>query len=351
MPINNGLFNGVRYVAFNMTGYSAAQRFLYGITEDNAENSVISVFMCPKALITDSDNWTDGTDVEDVGAFQKNHTVHFNKNDYFDGYKPKNNKLYTHPYIALAVDTLSCCTIYRWEWFENATHYDEVKFEILGAISPNSEFRVSPINYCNGEGSGANYTVSNFITGFPQCAWAIDSYAAWLAQKSTAEYLNMASTAVGVAGALMGGNVLGGIQGGIGLASQYNAMMIEQTRGDMPRGNIGGSVDTGAKIKGVYYKKMSITGEYAKQIDSYFDRFGYCVNEIKQPSRKNRANYTYIKTNGCQIRTLNAKAIPCDAVEKIKSIYDNGVTFWCEHTTPGDYSFALGNQPLGGGGV
>ena len=356
MPMASGLYNAVRYVAFNAneTGAEACTRFIYDIVEDNAENSIISVFMCPNELSGRDDQLTDGLDISNVDPIEAIVDIEFDKSKLFDGYQAHNYKLYSYPYIALALDTLSCCTTYRWEFFSGEPFVNGVRFKTLGALSPNAEYRISPMNYCvdsTGDGTdNSNPTMSNFITGFPQCAWAIDSYAAWLAQKSTAEYLNMASSAVGVVGSFAQGNIIGGIQGGIGLASQYNSMVLEQTRGDMPRGNIGGGVDVAHRIKGAYYKHMSITGEYAKQIDSFFDRFGYCVNVIKHPSRRNREYFTYVKTNGCQIMNKPGKAIPCDAVEKIKQIYDNGVTFWTTAIACGDYSFARQNRPLNGGG-
>lgn len=351
MPLNNGLYNGVRYVGFKDEG--AASAFLRGITEDNADNSVISVFMCPAQLAmegyTDNiDEWENGTDVNMPAPYEKDSEIYFDPTEYFEGFVPHNMKLFTYPYIGIAVDTLSCATVYRWEWFL-FDKYEKATFGILGAISPNSEFRVSPKYYQTDENK-YNYTESNFVTGFPQCAWAIDSYAAWLAQKSTAEYLNMGQTAAGgiagVLGNLLQGNIGGAISSGVNaifdLSSQHNQQVLEQTRGDTPRGNIGGSVDTGARIKGIYYKKITITREYAKQIDSFFDRYGYAVKQIQKPTRRNRKHYTYIKTSGCKIYGFSG--IPQDVIRKIQSIYDNGVTFW--RYTRGDANFIAGNYRL-----
>lgn len=362
MPINNGLYNGVRYVGFADDG--AASAFLRGITEDNADNSVISVFMCPAELCIENYDGTlpasfNGTDINNPAPFRKDTEIYFDPTEYFHGFVPNNMKLYTYPYIGIAVDTLSCATVYRWEWFL-FNKYEKATFGLLGAISPNSEFRVSPKYYQTSENK-YNYTESNFVTGFPQCAWAIDSYAAWLAQKSTAEYLNMGQTAVsgltGIVGNLAQGNIGGALTSGVNavfdLAGQHNQQVLEQTRGDSPRGNIGGNVDTGARIKGIYYKKITITSEYAKQIDSFFDRFGYAVKQIKKPVRKNRKHYTYIKTSGCKITAMN-RSMPLDVVKKIQNIYDNGITFWHysgnDNMIVGDYRVAADNEPIYGKG-
>lgn len=364
MPINNGLYNAVRYVGFADAG--AASAFLRGITEDNADNSVLAVFMCPAELGIDNYDGTlpasfNGTDIDNPAPFRKDTEIYFDPTEYFQGFVPNNMKLFTYPYIGIAVDTLSCSTVYRWEWFLY-NEYEKATFGMLGAISPNSEIRVSPKYYQTAENT-YNYTESNFVTGFPQCPWIVDSYAAWLAQKSTAEYLNMSGSAVmglaSVFGAALQGNALGAGTAAAStlfdLASQHNQQVLEQTRGDTPRGNIGGSVDTGARIKGVYYKKITITNEYAKQIDSFFDKFGYAIRQIKKPVRKNRKHYTYVKTSGCQIKGISGRAIPAEVANKIKSIYDNGVTFWHyslgdENLIIGDYSLAADNDPIYGKG-
>ena len=72
------------------------------------------------------------------------------------------------------------------------------------------------------------------------------------------------------------------------------------------------------------FRRMSITAEFARKIDSYFDAFGYAVNAIQQPIRRARTRYTYVQTSGCSV----TGAISAEAAEEIASCYDNGIRFW-----------------------
>ena len=79
---------------------------------------------------------------------------------------------------------------------------------------------------------------------------------------------------------------------------------------------------------------MSIKAEYAKIIDKYFSMYGYKVNDLKLPNISGRSNWNYVKTIGCNI----LGDIPQEDMEKIKSIFNNGVTFWHNPNTFLDYS-------------
>ncbi len=65
------------------------------------------------------------------------------------------------------------------------------------------------------------------------------------------------------------------------------------------------------------------TDEAFKQIDNYFNWFGYAVNEYKQPSLFNRKCWDYIKTNYMK---CDAWAMcPNDAKLAIEQIFNNGI--------------------------
>ena len=70
--------------------------------------------------------------------------------------------------------------------------------------------------------------------------------------------------------------------------------------------------------------KRSIKEEYARIIDSYFTMYGYKVNEVKIPNLTSRRNWNYIKTIGCDFEG----DMPQEDLQKIKDIFNNGITFW-----------------------
>nr|DAU57661.1 MAG TPA: Major tail protein [Caudoviricetes sp.] len=81
------------------------------------------------------------------------------------------------------------------------------------------------------------------------------------------------------------------------------------------------------------YEKY-IKPEYAKRIDSYFDKYGYAQRSMYVPERQNRNHWSYLKTVGCNIKgNINNT----DLVT-IKTIYDNGITTWNNLEEVGNYT-------------
>lgn len=85
---------------------------------------------------------------------------------------------------------------------------------------------------------------------------------------------------------------------------------------------------------GFSFYKMSIKKEYAKIIDDFFSMFGYKVNEVKIPNVTGRQNWNYVKTIDANI----LGDIPQEDMQKLKDIFNSGVTFWHNPNTFLDYS-------------
>lgn len=81
------------------------------------------------------------------------------------------------------------------------------------------------------------------------------------------------------------------------------------------------------------YKQIS--DEYITILEDYFQKYGYKVNVVETPNLHTRQSWDYIRTVGCNvIGSINA-----DSLEKIRTIFDNGVTIW--HTTDvGNYNLS-----------
>ena len=73
------------------------------------------------------------------------------------------------------------------------------------------------------------------------------------------------------------------------------------------------------------YKQIS--DEYIKVLEDFFKKFGYAYNKIETPNLHTRKSWDYIRTVDCNIKAN----INDDSIEKIKSIFNQGVTIW--HTT------------------
>lgn len=321
-----GLYTGIRYVA-GLVNESAEvdtlDQYLQSVIDANKQDSVVSIFMMPHAFYTD-----------DSSPVVKN--VSMQRPTKLNGYTPKNKKLLTYPYSFMCVDTLTDSKNYRFEWSQDKT---AIHFAMVCAMSPNPEITVYPRGYNGSQGdtpetATVNATESVTLSGFPQCAFSIDAYRAWLAQKATGEMLGLLASGVGVGVSLASGNPIGGTLGAVGMASQVNNMLLDATQGSKTRGTQGSSTDTGWRVKAIYFKQMAITAEYAKMIDDFFNRYGYATCLVKVPNRNVRPHWTYTKTRDVAIKG----SIPVDDMAKIKIIYNNGITFWKNGNEVGDYA-------------
>lgn len=81
------------------------------------------------------------------------------------------------------------------------------------------------------------------------------------------------------------------------------------------------------------YKQIS--SEYITILEDYFQKYGYKVNIIETPNLHTRQSWDYIRTVGCNV----VGSINNDSLEKIRTIFNNGVTIW--HTTDvGNYNLS-----------
>ena len=302
----------------------------------NQQDAVVSIIMFPQAYINYDVDEETGELI--VGESPYNHQQTVVAPNKVGNYTPRNKKLLTYPYTFLTVDTLNSSHNYRFEYFDDRS---DIRFSEIGCVSPNPEIVVMPTNY-NGSGvigsTSFNPTESVSCTGFPQCAFVIDSYRAWIAQKSTDYSLSQAQLLVKEIGAVSNplnvGAVVSSGQYPLQMERETNAALIEQSAGSKVRGTSGASADVASRGKGIFYKYMSVTEEFAKRIDDFFDRFGYSCGRIKVPNRNVRPHWTYTKTVDVAIRGN----VPVDDMRKIKNIYNNGITFWKYGSEVGNYS-------------
>lgn len=81
---------------------------------------------------------------------------------------------------------------------------------------------------------------------------------------------------------------------------------------------------------GVYFGIKRVNIDILQSIDSFFDRYGYCVNVTKTPQWNSRPKFNYVKTCGANI----SGQIPASDKKVINDLLDNGLTVW--HSV-GDY--------------
>lgn len=343
--VYDGVFSGLRAYAIQMEDHVMFGQYLDSLAENGKIDAIVAMWMYPKNVVRVA-TWTDDGFNRVLGAGYDDFTVKGLsdvKSKLFEGYTPKNNKLYSYPFNFLYVSNNSGgSAVYRYERF---TDPDEIEFGCAGAIAPDASVKIYPYGY---NGASGSYEEGLELGSFPSCAWDSDVYKVWLAQNQNSQ--NLAYTQAKIqagAGALtaIGSAFMGNLTGAVGGAAMgYNALMSTQQmlaqRADMDvqpsqaRGNHSTNVNVanGKQTFTMIYKCVS--REFAKIIDDYFTKYGYQVNRVKYPNIHNRDRYTYVKTVGCTV----AGAIGNEDRLKIESVFDKGITFWADTVNPCDYT-------------
>lgn len=337
MPMRGGLYQGVTVVQGLIDDdeeVTQLDELLDAYVSGNIADRIVGVVMVPTEFVSD-----DGDPQILFQPLQKP-----TKESSLRGYVPRNAKLYTYPYCYLNVDCLNDSKDFRFEWFADtaAPLEGRINFALVACVSPTFEITLYPMAY-NAVSNSANPTEALIMNGFPQCAYSIDSYRAWVAQRSNWQSsFNIAGSVLGGLGAMMAGAnpVIAGASAAMAVGAQISRDMGEYTKGARVRGAIGGSNDVAFRAKNFYFKYMCSQPDYLRAIDAYFDRYGYATRRLKVPNRNVRPHWTYTKTSECTIRG----AVPADAMSKINSIYNNGITFWRNASEVGNYS--LDNSPV-----
>lgn len=351
-----------------------ANAVIEAATKANKADGIVSITMYPKFFM----NWSITGDlatglvphtVDSIPAFTGT----------FDGYKPKNNKLYTAPFCGVYVDNLQGnAANYAYEYFENR----KPTFNIVGAVNGNLECASIPANY---KGLPTNFQESLIMGGFPQCAWNVDTFKAWIAQNKYAIAAGVANTAISTAArvgaaiatgglseiaaapAAAGTNVVsfpnayqpptgGGSGGGITgaaingssniLNDTINLVAQVKTASTQPnhaRGQQSSSVFCAMGYQGFHYMPYRIQGQFAKIVDDFFSMYGYKTNRLKVPNRNGRKSWNYVKTCGCNL----TGSAPADVTASLVQIYDRGITFWrCIDLSAGNPFTRVGDYSL-----
>lgn len=256
-----------------------------------------------------------------------------------NGYTPKNKKLFTYPYNFLEVITgMGSALNLRYEFFSG-----NPGLSFQGCITQPVSVAVKPVNYKGGGATPATAVSDEqlVLDGYPMGSWLNDAYEAWVAQNSVPLALGtISSVSSGFIGGLATGNIGAAFAGagmaGLGqitniLTERYNASIAaDQQHGNPSSGNVNFSADT----LDVFCGRRSVQAQYARAIDDFFTMYGYAQKKVMTPPRKNRSQFTYVKTVGCQ----GSGSVPNDDKREIDAIYNKGIRFWTTPANVGNFS-------------
>lgn len=350
------------------------------IVDHNLIENVVSLYMTYSDLalsITEGD----GTGEEEVVISKPYQSL--------NGYVPRNKKLFCYPYKFMEIDNREGDKHeYYYEYFNtlpDSTSSGNCNFYMYWVANAKTEVMIAPRNYKGNTQAGKNVLFNERIgmTHFPMCAFATDTYAAYLAQKNAylehdaiknalpkgisgamsgavigagigtglatavplpvqlASGVNPASAglAFGAGGAVIGG----GLSAAKSIVTDIGSNLVDNIIRPTSPENVSGDVTVdaifSANQKCFVAIKRCITKNYAMMLDSYFDMFGYAVRQHGVPNMNARPNWTFVKTIGCSV----GGNIPADDAGAIEAIFDNGIRFWKNHNNIGNYS--LNNAP------
>lgn len=340
----NGIYRTGRLGHYPVSEVDTVNELINAYNDQGMVDSILALFMSPKLCINA---------VKNDGSNKASFNVPLNQGQLFNGYTPRNNKLYSYPFCYLLVDNNEGqANTYRFELSNNDDH--SINFEITGAMCTLPQVVCTPLNY-----KGVNRLNSEnlIISGFPQCAYQSDVFRAWVAQNKGAIAVQSANIAVealtapanAVAGVMQGaatGGTVGGAVGGIsaGVSSSTRPIMSTLSLLGQLRDKsiippavhgkaLSENINVAASLTGYSFYVMSCQSEFAERIDSFFDVYGYPINKVVTPNITSRSSWNYLKTSGCGF----TGAVDLAQLQMLRNICDNGVTFW--HTDDvGNYS-------------
>lgn len=321
----NGVPTNVLYKVIDMDNDVATYDAIMNAYRIGPDGAVLAIYAIPPFL--------NGIIMDTTSLFIPYELTNF-VGGTFDGYTPKNNKMYTYPYNKLEVsNSFGQVKEYRFDLFAVDQTAQAIMFSGKATALPRPSFFIYPSNYA---GSTINTDDCLSIGEYPEGAMSGDSFMMWLHEGALDSIASLTSglirtMATDEIGSMIGiGQTANAVTHGI--ANGFKAALAA----DHMYGNIKCSsalygVDSGFAFK---FKTKRCIRAQAKMMDDYFTKYGYAQMQIMKPNLHARAHWTYVKTQACTI----TGTIPADDQSKIESIYNKGTTFWANANEIGNYS-------------
>lgn len=343
----------------NMSGVYQGLYFYYAVQpshvntvldklEELGSDCIVSITAIPTFNVADNNVIVgdDGTTYGQLGVSTEPHSKEYevDLNSYaltFDGYDPKNNKLFSAPFMKLLIS--NHCGEQREYEIDSFGNRNIIKFNIVADVSPTPSIYMYPKNYKRHVDA---FDFGIALGDFPQCSFNNDVYKLWLNQNmKAAGYSAITAGLQGAVNGMLYGGAVGAVAGGaVNFAGSIantmaEGMRMEKAANTAHAGDAKTNLLTAAGFNKFDIYMRMIKREFAEQIDDYFTMFGYAVNRVKKPNLSSRPYFNYVQTQGINL----IGSIPNDDMERLKKVYDDGVTLWKPTATVGDYS--VDNSP------
>lgn len=341
--IKNKIYNGLILVDYNIPeNITDLNNEVKTYIDAGAENYVSRIFQFPRVLKNATNNiYEDNNEIDDDGTL--------------DGYTPKNKKLLCYPYRQIKIMSTSGDTrTLQPELFNDKTKF---QFKINGTLMPSVQMVSYPINYAQKSIFVNKIDAINLACDI-ECSWIGDSYQNWINQNRNALALGLISSAIGLgigtAGTIATTTAKTAISAGYTIASSSAGALSSSTStlasiidARKQANQIHGNINTnGIKVAtnnfGFVYSLETIKQEYARQIDNYFTRFGYTIEDLVEPNITGRPIFNYLEIGGSEEigeqNNHNNISINSNDMQIINNACRKGVTIWHNHANIGNFN-------------
>lgn len=248
-----------------------------------------------------------------------------------DGYTPKNKKCFCYPYNAIILTNNSGARVtYKPELFNKLSEENNTVTVYYNCI-----VSANPSLFCymgNYLGLGMDFSRTVSFNNFPPIPYTYDLYSNWLALNKNTLTMQYIQQGLNLSTEAATGNVAGLVNGSLSLANMEAKQADMKNKPDSMNGVPQGNDLLYSGAAGIFINQETCRKEYIKNIDDFFSRYGYLVNEVKKPLLKTRINFNYIETKGCII----LGDIPAEDRLKLQGLFDSGLTIWHNIATFGD---------------
>lgn len=333
-----GMPAGCGYYRYSIASNQVSQA-VQRLNQLGATDAIVAMFMFPSAWAP-TETGTQYPNRVQTSTTPVSYSKYIDRIASLDGYIPKNAKCLTYPYCYIVMSNgVGTANTYRQEvWSLNSNNKMVVNIDVV--LCPGGSAKVYPFQY---NGSNNNYDEGFTLGKYPEVSYPIDVYTNWQVQNGSNFFgTPMTATETGLLGNtinavqnLANGNVE---EAGGALRGIWNTMQ-EQYRHSLVPPSVGGNINAGdvsavTGAMGLHIQTCGIKQEFARNIDNFFEMFGYKLNSVAIPNTSSRSNWNYIKTIDVNI-TGN---IPTQDMQELKALYNNGFTIWHTTTYFMDYS-------------
>lgn len=290
---------------FNQSGANQLNSNIKSLINDNKKDSIVAILLVP--------NICANATTETLSIIPET------ENGIFEGYIPKNKKLYTSQFCNIIVDDQNG-TIKEYAFEKCASPSFTFKLTATGLIAPTPELVYYPNNY---SGISENLMEAVYINQFTQCSFNINSFDSFVASQKNTIALSALSSS------------LKGIFSPLGLLQDVgNVLNIADKSPDSISSNNTNAIKNAKSFNKIVAYVQSVNYENAKKIDSFLSTYGYNCQETKTPNINNRAIFNYVKTKNCCISAFHS-----EVNRKLNDIFNSGVFIWHSASNVGNFDF------------